>query len=218
VLALTSSSCLVAFLLPPPFRTTLPLAAMTQAYEHMLKEKRRSLKGFYEAAPGTPLNTRMRETPEQRARRMELFEEGEVAPLEPADEALLEELYNPMLDAKCFNDQYQAPSINKIGLYVDYVKIFKWGLENPSESPLFDFSTDVTNNRFPGMCLRMAFHDNAIVDQDADEYVENCIDSANGVWKGPDMMMESSGGDASVLVCKPERFHPVRGVFALSKT
>ena len=137
---------------------------MTQAYEHMLKEKRRSLKGFYEAAPGTPLNTRMRETPEQRARRMELMEdsvfgEGEVAPLDPAEEAspFLEELYNPMADAKCFNDQYNVPYIDKDELYEDYVKIFKWGLENPEESPLFDFSTGVTNNRFPGMCLRMAF-------------------------------------------------------------
>ena len=119
----------------------------------------------------------------------------------------LEELYSPMLDAKCFNDRYDPPSPNKHELYRDYKKIFDWGLKNPSGSPLFAGSTGVTANRFPSMCLRMSFHDNAINGKDGAEYVKSMIDSA-GQWTGPDLLMETSGGDASVLTCKPERYHP----------
>lgn len=166
------------------------------------------------------MNTRMKETPEQRARRMQSFaEEGRVAPPDPAaEEPSVNEIYNPMLDAKCFNDQYHPPSVDKWELYEDYVKIFRWGFDNPPESPLHDFSTEVTNNRFPGFCLRMAFHDNAIdKGLDADEYIESNIDSNTGAWIGPDMLLESSGGDASVLTCKHERLHPVREVLVLLK-
>ena len=120
----------------------------------------------------------------------------------------LTELYNPMLDAKCFNDKYNVPTVNKQDLYADYKKIFEWGLKNPSDSPLYAQSSGVTSNRFPSMCLRMVFHDNAIADEDGADYVVRNIDPVTGKWKGPDMMLPTSGGDASVLTCKPERFHP----------
>jgi len=89
------------------------------------------------------------------------------------------------------------------------VKIFEWGLANPEESLLHDFSSEVTNNRFPGMCLRMAFHDNAInAGEDGADYIKQNIDLSTGSWTGPDLMLPTSGGDASVLTCKPERLHP----------
>lgn len=168
----------------------------------------RYLKGL-SGGPGIDLNTKHRETPEQREYRL-------LQTVTPPDtetlENFLEELYNPMLDAKCFNDIYTVPSPNKHELYRDFKKIFDWGLENPAESPLFAASTGVSANRFPGMCLRMAFHDNSLnivngVAMDGAEYVDSKINSV-GEWNGPDLMMETSGGDASVLTCKPERFHP----------
>ena len=183
------------------------------AYEHYFKNRvGKGLDG------DTDLNTNVRETPEQRQRRLLfsgffdfatdiLFEETVAPPDTETLNQFIEELYNPMLDAKCFNDHYNVPSPHKAGLYRDYKKIFDWGLKNPSGSPLFAGSAGVTANRFPSMCLRMAFHDNAINGKDGSEYVESMINSA-GEWIGPDMMMETSGGDASVLTCKPERYHP----------
>ena len=168
------------------------------------------------------LNTRVRETPQQRDRRLFFsgllntfltfgttveVEETVFPPDEGTEEIFIDELYSPMLDAKCFNDKYDIPSLNKHELYRDYKRIFDWGLENPIESPLFAESTGVTSNRFPSMCLRMAFHDNTINGQDGAEYVASKINHA-GEWTGPHLMMETSGGDASVLTCKPERFHP----------
>jgi len=75
-----------------------------------------------DGATGTSLNTRGVETPEQRAYRhrllnhkelKDLFGDGEVAPatLDTA-EIFVEELYSPMMDAKCFNDHYNPPSVN----------------------------------------------------------------------------------------------------------
>jgi hypothetical protein len=182
------------------------------AYENLLAS-RRSGSGL-DAAPGTDLNTNHRETPEERARRLgtakAFFDPGTVAPPDTQTlDTFLKEIYNPMFDAKCFNDKYVVPTINKNDLYKDYKKIFDWGLANPSESPLWAESTGVTSNRFPGMCLRMAFHDNAIdVAGDGAAYVTHNIDQATGKWIGPAIMMETSGGDGSVLTCKPERFHP----------
>lgn len=196
------------------------------AYPHYLKN---GLNGDVD------LNTKARETPEQKERRLLLSgllrtttkvietttevvdtttdlvfgTDEEVAPADTETlEKFIEELYNPMLDAKCFNDVYDPPSPWKHELYRDYKKIFEWGLANPQESPLFAESSGVSSNRFPSMCLRMVFHDNTINnDLDAAEYVASKI-SKTGEWMGPDLLMESSGGDASVLVCKPERYHP----------
>jgi hypothetical protein len=162
-----------------------------------------------DGAPGVNLNTNVKERPEERLRRLQLFGGATIAP--PDTDTLtsfLPELYNPMLDAKCFNDKYIVPTINKQELYADYKKIFDWGLTNPSGSPLFANSGKVTANRFPGMCLRMSFHDNTIVTGDGAAYVQNNIDQVTGKWTGPEMIMETSGGDASVLTCKHERFHP----------
>ena len=89
---------------------------------------------------------------------------------------ILPELYNPMLDAPCFNDKYKVPAMNTQEVYADYEKLFEWGLENQSESFLFGKEDDVTHNRFPGMCLRTIFHDNAIVDEDGADYVARHID------------------------------------------
>ena len=140
---------------------------------------------------------------------LSLEELGLIAPPhQDTMETFLDELYSPMLDAKCFNDRYDVPSPDKLELYKDYKKIFEWGLLNPPESPLYDFSSEVSNNRFPGMCLRMAFHDNSINGQDHADYVNANIDPATAKWTGPELLMETSGGDASVLVCEPERLHP----------
>jgi hypothetical protein len=72
----------------------------------------------------------------------------------------------------------------------------------------------VTNDRFAGMMMRMCFHDSAIVDSQPPfpQYVEENLvkegEGGNLKWKGPSRYLETSGADASVLVCPEERYHP----------
>lgn len=126
-------------------------------------------------------------------------------------EESLDPIYDPLDDAKCFTDVYNVPDLDRNSLYADYAKIFRWGLLNPKESPIFSVSENggVTNNRFAGMCIRMAFHDNTIdpsaTSLSAQAYVQANVNG--GRWIGPSNM-KTSGGDASTLICKAERTHP----------
>eukprot|EP00178_Gracilaria_changii_P027336 TRINITY_DN866_c0_g1_i1.p2 TRINITY_DN866_c0_g1~~TRINITY_DN866_c0_g1_i1.p2 ORF type:complete len:464 (+),score=57.53 TRINITY_DN866_c0_g1_i1:859-2250(+) len=158
--------------------------------------------------PGTPLISTRRETVRERLQRVR----GEIPDAEPDEEPNIEELYNPMRDAQCFNAEYDTsvPMSRLSSLFSDYVSIFEWGFNMPRTSPIFSFSENgVTNNRFPGMCLRMAFHDNSIDPKFGEfaSYVSSRISSDNE-WTGPTRFLETSGGDASVLTCRIERFHP----------
>lgn len=70
----------------------------------------------------------------------------------------------------------------------------------------------MTNDRFAGMMMRMCFHDNAIVDSQPPfpQYVTENLKAEGGnlKWNGPSRYLETSGADASVLVCPEERYHP----------
>ncbi|PXF48976.1 hypothetical protein BWQ96_01114 [Gracilariopsis chorda] len=158
--------------------------------------------------PGTPLNTRRRETEREREQRLE----GEIPEVEGEEEPNIEEIYNPMRDAKCFNAPYDSsiPSSKRKSLFSDYVNIFEWGFNMDESSQIFSFSENgVTNNRFPGMCMRMAFHDNSVDPKFGDfpTYIANRINALKE-WVGPPRFLETSGGDASVLTCRIERLHP----------
>jgi hypothetical protein len=128
-------------------------------------------------------------------------------------------IYDPLDDAKCVNEPYEYETLTKsqqLELYHDFTKIFDWGFENTMGSPLQSTSLEnngVTNNRFPGMYLRMCFHDNSI-NRDATKYQDNL---KSKVLMGelehfnadpPLFSLQTSGADASVLVCPKERYHP----------
>jgi len=122
-------------------------------------------------------------------------------------EGELEPLYDPLIGGKCFNTEYNRDLTfdQVMELYDDFVTLFEVipGLEGDA-SP---FGPPAT--RLAPMCLRMAFHDNAI-DKDAQEfqeYVAASIDD-NGEWIGDLRNMPTSGADASVLMCIEERYHP----------
>jgi hypothetical protein len=81
-----------------------------------------------------------------------------------------------------------------------------------SEDEDGDSAYNNTLNRLPGMMLRMCFHDNSInlkVPKFQD-YVSSYLNEIDGkmYWTGPTRDLETSGGDASVLLCSVERFHP----------
>ena len=129
--------------------------------------------------------------------------------------------FDPLKEhAVCFNQGYKTDfkAIDQEQLHLDYFHIFDWGFENSMGPPLESVQEDnnnITNNRFPGMMLRLCFHDNAI---DADEpqfqdYINDFIVVAdsNGkpTWTGPKRYLSTSGADASHLVCPQERFHPI---------
>lgn len=160
--------------------------------------------------PGTKLITSKTETPRQREQRLK----GEIPDAEPGEEPNVAEIYNPMEDAKCFNQPYDTSSVenSRSSLYSDYVNIFEWGFNMPQTSPIFALSEEnngVTNNRFPGMCLRMSFHDNSIQPRfgEYQSFISSQIDPS-GKWIGPGRFLPTSGGDASVLTCRIERLHP----------
>ena len=121
---------------------------------------------------------------------------------------------DPLLKAKCLNEPYTVPPgrIDQKSLYDDYVKIFDWGFANKMGAPLQSKSllnNHVTNNRFPGMFLRMCFHDNSVNPEHGsfNEYVKKNL-NPQGKWIGPHHYMETSGADASVLLCPQEMYHP----------
>lgn len=131
----------------------------------------------------------------------------------------LVELFDPLRNAKCFNDDYLTDflAINQLQLYQDFKIIFNWGFQDTMGSPLQTTPEDgllyATVNRFPGMMLRMCFHDNTIdpTKPDFRDYIRSKIrvgQQGRKRWFGPQTYLETSGADASVLVCKPERYHP----------
>jgi Peroxidase len=158
------------------------------------------------AAADAQYNTAFRETSEQREQRLN----GDV----PDDN--IEQEFDPLeKHAVCFNEPYKTDfsAINQWKLYEDYVRMFDWGFANNMGSPLQALSSNVTNNRFPGMMLRMCFHDNAIHPDlpDFQDYIDGFIEEDKmgwTRWTGPPTNLATSGGDASVLVCSKERFHP----------
>ena len=131
----------------------------------------------------------------------------------------LVELFDPLRNAKCFNEDYSTNflAINQLQLFKDFKTIFDWGFEDTMGSPLQTTPGDkllyATANRFPGMMLRMCFHDNTIdpTKPDFQDYIRSKIRLdrlGRKRWFGPGTFLETSGADASVLVCKPERYHP----------
>jgi hypothetical protein len=120
---------------------------------------------------------------------------------------------DPILNAKCLDEPYNVPSgINPAELYADYVKIFDWGRSNTMGPPLQSKSLDnnrITNNRFASMMLRMCFHDNSVDPgyPSYNQYVQSNL-GIDGKWNGPFTYLETSGADASVLICPEERYHP----------
>jgi hypothetical protein len=119
---------------------------------------------------------------------------------------------DPVLKAKCLDEAYTVPyGIDPEELYADYVKIFDWGFNNTMGHPLQSQSLDnnrVTNNRFPSMMQRMCFHDNSVdpLYPSFNQYVKDNL--SNGKWNGPFTYLNTSGADASVLICPQERYHP----------
>ena len=119
-----------------------------------------------------------------------------------------DELYNPTFDAYCFNEDYPVPSLPsidaQIALYLDYKAVFDAALNTTN---IF-----VSQDRIPGMFLRMCFHDNTINIEDTDmdfrTYVANAIDPETKKWTAESRFMLTSGADASNLICPEERKHP----------
>lgn len=120
-----------------------------------------------------------------------------------------EAAYDPVFDAYCFNEDYPVPELDpseQYHLYRQYKKAF-----DLIKKPTSDVSEDgVTFDRIPGMFLRMCFHDNTIVTNQPDfrDYVASAIDSKTRRWISETRYMNTSGADASNLICPEERFHP----------
>ena len=99
------------------------------------------------------------------------------------------------------------------------ISVFLYSPTNIRANSLFQNPTDysvgnngVTNDRFAGMMMRMCFHDNAIdpFQPPFPLYVKKNLVNVRGTlkWNGPSRYLETSGSDASVLVCPEERYHP----------
>jgi hypothetical protein len=129
----------------------------------------------------------------------------------PIDGENFQPKYDPVNDAYCFNEDYPVPSLSssqQLVLYQDYKAAF---------DKVFAFTTDVsvgnnrvTNNRIPGMFLRMCFHDNAVdpLQLDFQDYISRSIDTNTKKWIGESRYLKTSGADASHLICPEERYHP----------
>jgi len=163
---------------------------------------------YLQANAGARLNTASSaETPQQKKRRLD----------EEDPDDFIQQEFNPLeKHAICFNEPYRTnfSAIDQNGLYKDYQHIFDWGIRNTMGPPLQGYSEGgLSINRLPGMFLRMCFHDNAIDPKQPhfQDYIDNFIriDSHNQTrWTGPMQFLETSGADASNLVCSVERFHP----------
>jgi Peroxidase len=119
--------------------------------------------------------------------------------------------YDPVDDAFCFNDDYPVPflsSSQQNSLYMDYKNAFDE--INDSTNDVSEENNRVTNNRIPGMFLRMCFHDNSVdpAQPDFQDYVTKSIDPITKKWIGESRYMRTSGADASHLICPEERYHP----------
>jgi hypothetical protein len=119
--------------------------------------------------------------------------------------------YNPVFDAYCFNEDYPVPSLTfnqQTTLYNDYKRAFD--KINEFTKDVSEENNRVTNNRIPGMFLRMCFHDNAIdpAQPEFQTYIASSIDPATKKWIAESRYLKTSGADASHLICPEERYHP----------
>lgn len=120
-------------------------------------------------------------------------------------------LYDPLDDAVCFNEGYKVRNYNlneMMSLYQKYQRAFDRELSDFS-----DYTEEynrITHNRIPGMMLRMCFHDNSVHSYEPkfQDYVATNVEGESGRWNGPFKYLETSGGDASNLICPEERHHP----------
>ena len=129
----------------------------------------------------------------------------------PSDPDNIRARYNPVFDAFCFNEDYPVPSLSpsqQNTLYLDYKISFD--RINRETDDVSDENNDVTNNRIPGMFLRMCFHDNSIdpAQPDFQQYIASLIHPVTKKWIGESRYLKTSGADASLLICPEERFHP----------
>ena len=151
------------------------------------------------------LNTAVdNETPTMIATRLE----GDVPMEDPEN---MKPLYNPVYDAFCFNEDYPVPSLNshqQISMYYDYKVEFDRVLAFTTD--VSEENNRVTNNRIPGMFLRMCFHDNAVdlSQPDFQDYIARSFDPRTRKWNGEAKFLNTSGADASHLICPQERYHP----------
>jgi Ricin-type beta-trefoil lectin domain-like len=135
------------------------------------------------------------ETPEMTATRLA----GSVPREDPEN---IDALYNPVFDAFCFNEDYPVPSLSvreQRTLYFDYKVEFD--RVQILTTDVSEENNRVTNDRIPGMFLRMCFHDNAINPSQPDfqDYISKSID--NNKWIGEARFLNTSGADASNLIC-----------------
>jgi Peroxidase len=160
---------------------------------------------FLDNKPADKLNTEIDpETPAMIISRLL----GIMPPQEPKN---LEAKYNPVFDAYCFNEDYPVPSLTasqQNSLYLDYKTAFDQ--INKFTTDVSQQNNGVTNDRIPGMFLRMCFHDNAVdaTQPDFQDYVASGIDPITKKWTAEARYLKTSGADASNLICPEERFHP----------
>ena len=151
------------------------------------------------------LNTAVdNETPEMTKTRLE----GD-APMQDSEN--IKHLYNPVYDAFCFNEDYPVPTMTitqQLYLYLDYKAEFNKVLAFTTD--VSEKNNRVTNNRIPGMFLRMCFHDNSVdpAQPNFKDYIARSIDPTTKKWIGEAKYLRTSGADASNLICPQERFHP----------
>jgi hypothetical protein len=83
------------------------------------------------------------------------------------DPVFIRPLYNPLLDAFCFNEDYPVPQFTTsqmMIMYNDYKIIFDKLLILPLPGQGVPENNNVTKERLPGVLLRMRLHDNTIDD------------------------------------------------------
>jgi hypothetical protein len=201
-----------------PLPSTVPLLAIYVVIARAQNANEGNPAKLQNNIPPGQLNTgRGTETDQQKADRMgkrvpaiDPFEDPDpnIGPFDQAGGPL----GDPLHKAKCLNEAYTIATINTTDLYYDYVKIFEWGFSNNMGAPLQSRSIDnnhVTNNRFPSMFLRMCFHDNSIDSAfpSFNDYIKANMGD-KGKWNGKHRYLDTSGADASVLLCSEERYHP----------
>jgi hypothetical protein len=133
--------------------------------------------------------------------------------------------------AKCFNEHYEEdadgvyiPSAAE--LYEDYKGLFDYGFSTTDDVSSSPLNNKVTNNRWPGMMLRMCFHDNAVNPYYAqfqdyiEEHLEEIYIDSSG-YRGYDESsdrknLENGAARKSKLVmsilCTTTRLHQVKEV------
>jgi hypothetical protein len=101
--------------------------------------------------------------------------------------------------AKCFNEHYEEDDVyipSAAELYADYKGLFDYGFslkdDDVSSSPL---NNKVTTHRWPGMMLRMCFHDNSVDPyyKHFQDYIDEHLEEINFDDYGDDKYGNNSG-------------------------